>query len=91
MVGLTTIPEQVMALSEFFDRIAEAFHEDNDVGELLEDAECLYQSYRRQELPRNREEFENRAILYHMLKDIRDFLEIKRDFVLEIVTVTNSI
>ena len=34
-----------------------------------------------QELPRSEEEFENRAMLYHILMDIEDFLGFKADFV----------
>ena len=31
-------------------------------------------------LPRTREEFENRAILFHVLMDLREFLEVKQHF-----------
>ena len=31
-------------------------------------------------LPRTREEFENRAILFHVLMDLREFLEMKQHF-----------
>ena len=43
-------------------------------------AEELRESYSVQELPRSREEFENRAMLYHIMEDMRVFLEIKREF-----------
>ena len=34
-----------------------------------------------QELPKSRDEFESRAILYHVLMDMEDFLLIKKRFV----------
>ena len=36
---------------------------------------------RNQELPTTREEFEGRAVLYHVLMDIREFLRCKAEFV----------
>lgn len=36
---------------------------------------------RGEELPKTREEFENRAVLYHILMDLQDFLRYKADFV----------
>ena len=32
------------------------------------------------ELPKNREEFENRALLFQFLNDLEDFLIIKKEF-----------
>ena len=34
-----------------------------------------------QSLPKDRQEFENRAILYHILMDIEEFLLLKKRFV----------
>ena len=80
IIRLTTAPEQVKALADFINKTADEFHENNDVQELLTDIETLRDDYTRQELPKSREEFENRAMLYHILEDMQVFLEIKRDF-----------
>ena len=61
-------------------RIADEFDEANDVQELLAGLEALREAYTASELPKSREEFENRAMLYHIMEDMRVFLEIKRDF-----------
>ena len=37
--------------------------------------------YEQQELPATRQEFENRSMLYHILEDMKSFLEIKKKFV----------
>ena len=80
IIRLTTAPEQVKALADFINKTADEFNENNDVQELLTDIEALRNDYTRQELPKSREEFENRAMLYHILEDMQVFLEIKRDF-----------
>lgn len=80
IVRLTTTPQQVRALADFVERIAGEFAEENDVQGLLEELEALKESYTVSELPKSREEFENRAMLYHIMEDMRVFLEIKREF-----------
>ena len=35
----------------------------------------------KEELPESREEFESRALLYHILMDLEEFLKYKRAFV----------
>ena len=80
IVRLTTAPQQVRALAVFVMKTADEFAEENDVKELLEQLAGLRESYSVQELPRSREEFENRAMLYHIMEDMRVFLEIKREF-----------
>ena len=80
IVRLTTTPQQVSALADFVMKVADEFAEENDVKELLEQLAGLRESYSVQELPRSREKFENRAMLYHIMEDMRVFLEIKREF-----------
>lgn len=80
IVRLTTTPQQVRALADFVEMIAGEFAEENDVQGLLEELEALKESYTVSELPKSREEFENRAMLYHIMEDFKVFLQIKRDF-----------
>lgn len=80
IVRLTTTPQQVMALADFVEKIANEFAEENDVQGLLEELEALKESYTVSELPKSREEFENRAMLYHIMEDLKVFLQIKREF-----------
>ena len=44
----------------------------------------IFENMRNEELPKTREEFENRALLYHILMDIQDFLLCKANFVNEL-------
>ena len=80
IVRLTTTPQQTKALADFIKKVADEFAEDNDVKGLLEELGTLRASYTVSELPKSREEFENRAMLYHIMEDMRVFLEIKREF-----------
>ena len=80
IVRLTTTPQQVRALADFVEKIANEFGEENDVQGLLEELEALKESYTVSELPKSREEFENRAMLYHIMEDLKVFLQIKREF-----------
>lgn len=77
---LTILPEQVKMLAEFVGRVADEYEEKNDACRLLNELEELRHKYSLQSLPISRAEFENRAILYHILEDIRIFLEIKGVF-----------
>lgn len=80
MIKLTIVPEQAKPLSGFLAEIAAQYDECNDCTGLLEQLEQLHTAYRSDALPENREEFENRAILYCILTELRSFLEIKQRF-----------
>lgn len=74
--------DQMKNMSIFLKRVAENITESNDCKELLYGLEKLKIQYKSMELPKTREEFENRAQLLNLLNDIEDFLNIKRNFIL---------
>lgn len=78
MVKLET--EQNKVLAGLFNEISDQLHEKNTGLALLEHISALYRYFRRSELPKTREEFESRASLFQILRDIERFIEIKRDF-----------
>lgn len=82
LLRLNQIPEQATPLSAFLKEIAQHFHEGNDCTALLEQLEEQLTAYRRDALPETRAAFENRAILYSILTELRSFLEIKQRFYL---------
>ena len=69
-------------MSIFLKRVAENITESNDCKELLYGLEKLKIQYKSMDLPKTRDEFENRAQLLNLLNDIEDFLNIKRNFIL---------
>jgi len=75
--------EENKILASIFGRTAEQLDESNTGIELLNDISTLYRGFRDSALPKSREEFESRAILYNILIDFERFLELKRDFYLE--------
>lgn len=72
--------EQTRILSEFTNEVALNIHEDNDCVDLINKLDFLRTDYQNMDLPKNRTEFENRALLFQFLNDLEDFLVIKREF-----------
>lgn len=81
---LTYIPIQAIQLAEFMMDTEQSFHEYNNVKELLKRLEEIQEEFKRQEIPKTRKEFENRAILYQIALELEEFLEIKYRFVQEL-------
>lgn len=81
IIRLTTTQEQGKKLADFIGKTADEFAEQNDVSTLQSELERLHHYYEQQELPVTRQEFENRSMLYHILEDMKSFLEIKKKFV----------
>ena len=72
--------EQTEIVANFTERVARSIHGEISAQVLLEELEKLRKDFKASTLPRSREEFENRAMLYQFLNDIEHFLVIKRDF-----------
>lgn len=72
--------EHSIMVSEFTQEVGESLHEENTAKELLDNLQLLRESFKTMELPKDREEFENRAMLFQFLNDLEDFLIIKYDF-----------
>lgn len=67
-------------ISEFLDNMSCEFHEINDAAGLLRDIDGLFSKYSEETLPESRSEFENRALMYHILWDLKYFVSLKADF-----------
>ena len=85
--NITQIPvvlRQSLPIAEFMEHTAASFHERNNAVGLLEKLKALKLHYKNEKLPVTREEFEYRAILFQILKELEYFLLLKRNFVLEL-------
>lgn len=80
---LNTVLPQSIIISHYLERVGDLFNEFNNVEELLLEQEQLFESFKIEELPSSREEFENRAILFQILRDIDYFLQLKRSFMVK--------
>lgn len=68
-------------ISNYMQKVSVEFTESNNVKDLLVELDELVDFFREESLPKTRQEFENRAILFHILKDLHKFLETKRTFI----------
>lgn len=77
---LNQVPQQAHAIAAFIQDISASFHEYNNATALLQQWEQLMTQMKQQPLPQSRAEFENRALLYRILYDLQEFLQIKQRF-----------
>lgn len=80
ILKISVTPEQSIVISEFLKKTFSEYHEKNDVKNLISELEDIFADMRFQKMPESRTEFENRAVLYSLMLQIKDFLSIKYDF-----------
>ena len=76
---LKTTPDTAKIISDFLVKIAQEYDRENDVSDLLEECESINEGFKERSLPQTREEFEDRARLFVVMRSIEDFLEIKKE------------
>ena len=72
--------EEMAILSEMFKQTAQQLAEQNTASQLIDDIEDLLEQFRERPLPQTRREFEKRAQLYQLLRDLKRFIQLKVDF-----------
>lgn len=80
IIELKTVPSTAKRVSDFFQKVSLEYEKNNDVLDLIDELQKIQSEMKEIQLPQNRDEFEDRAILFIMLKRMNDFLKIKRDF-----------
>ena len=83
LTNIYSSTEENKILATIFGETAEQLDESNTGIELLNHIGELYRIFRDSALPKSREEFESRAVLYNVLTDFEQFLELKREFYVE--------
>lgn len=81
MNRISELPQPAEIVADFLTETSKHVTEMNEPKALIEQLEELVRELQEHELPKTREEFENRALLYHILKDMEDFLLFKQHFV----------
>ena len=76
------VPSTAGLLSDFLEKVSAEYHKDNDVKSLLEELVQIHEKMKTLPLPQSRSEFEDRANLFILMERLKDFLQIKRDFML---------
>ena len=77
---IRTLPKQAHIISEYINYLIPYVKEINDPQRQIDNLLLILENLRNEELPKTREEFESRAILYHILMDLEDFLLRKQQF-----------
>ena len=72
--------EEMAILSGMFKQTAQQLAEQNTASQLIDDIEDLLEQFRERTLPQTRREFEKRAQLYQLLRDLKRFVQLKVDF-----------
>lgn len=72
--------EEMAILSEMFKQTAQQLAEQNTASRLIDEIEDLLEQFRERPLPQTRREFEKRAQLYQLLRDLKRFVQLKVDF-----------
>lgn len=79
--GISYLPRQAGQVAELLEQIHQEYHRYNNVEGLLGQLRALLKDMQTQVLPRSREEFEARAVLFYILKQLEELLEVKRRFI----------
>lgn len=79
---IRSMPKQAKIISDYVLYLKNFVNEMNDPAEQIERLEKIFDDMKKEELPKTRDEFENRAKLYHVLMDLEDFLIYKRRFII---------
>lgn len=78
---IRTMPEQAEAIAGYMVYLRRYVEEMNIPKRQLQELHRLSDEFHAGELPGTREEFEGKAVLYHILMDLEEFLDLKRRFV----------
>ncbi len=73
-------PRQAHIISEFIYHVSGALTEKNDPQKQINYLLEIFDRMANDPLPTSREEFESRAVLYHILMDLEEFLLVKKSF-----------
>lgn len=81
MTRILRMPKQAKVISDYLYYLIDYVIEINTPGQQMARLKAIFADMREEELPKTRSEFESRAMLYHVLMDIEDFIRCKADFV----------
>lgn len=74
-----TTPITARHISEFLEEVSVAYNKENVIDKLLENFYKLHEELKESPLPVERDEFEARAYLFVIMRDIEEFLMIKKE------------
>lgn len=81
MRKIRKIPEQAEVISQYILYLTDYVKELNIPSEQIRRLDTIFEKMEHEPLPKSREEFVSRAMLYHILMDLEEFLILKKRFV----------
>lgn len=81
IIELKTVPSTAKTVSDFFEKVSVEYEKNNDVLSLIEELNTIHSKMKSTPLPTKRSEFEDRALLFIILKRLNEFLELKKEFI----------
>lgn len=88
---LDTSPITAGTISAFLKKVSEVFEKGNDGRELLEEFAKMDLYMDDQPLPVNREEFEDRARLFALMREMEEFIYIKANFAQNVTKISKNL
>lgn len=86
MRKIKEVPTQARIVAEYVRYMNRYVTELNEPTLQLQALEDIFQRMKEEPLPVTRKEFENRAVLYHILMDLEEFLMVKQQFIADTAT-----
>lgn len=80
---LYQVTDHALIISKLMESISYCTFEDDEVDNVLLDIKKCKEEFRNSQLPKTREEFENRAILYEFLNDLEEFATVVKEFLIK--------
>lgn len=77
---LKTVPVQALKVAEIISVIEREDHKNNPTDKVIGNMEELFCVMRKEKLPEDRSEFESRAVLYYIMKQLQELVTVKKDF-----------
>ena len=81
MQKIRNMPVQAEIVAEYIEYLSQYVTELNEPAPQLQQLAEIFQWMKNEPLPVTRAEFESRAVLYHILMDLEDFLREKKRFI----------
>lgn len=80
LIDLESTIQQSYMIAEFLEEISLQIYENNTAEALINKLEGLKEQFSEMDLPKSRDEFETRALLLNLVKELENFLHLKNGF-----------
>lgn len=81
MKKIRTVPKQAKMIADYMCYLVNYVTEKNIPQRQQERLQEIFEEMKKEKLPGDREEFENQAMLFHIMMDIEEFLKYKMEFI----------